>query len=196
VGEEHLVLRNAGIPLSISPDGRFLLYQRNDPKTGNDLWVLPLRDESKPFPFVQTPFEERAGEFSPDGRWMAYESNESGQYEIYIRSFPADGGKGVVSTRGGTQPRWRHDGKELYYIARDARLMAVSLTASADGQTMDASAPVPLFPTRLASGPAVPPGRSQYAVAPDGRFLLNTVVDESSASPITVVLNWTAALTK
>ncbi len=196
VGEERLVLRDAGLPLSASTDGRFLLYQRQDPKTGSDVWVLPLGSEPKPFPVLQTPFEERAGEFSPDSRWIVYESNESGSFEIYVRSFPAAGGKWAVSTAGGTQPRWRRDGKELYYVAPDTRLMAVSITATADGQTLDASAPVPLFPTRLASGPGFAPGEAQYEVAPDGRFLLNTVVDESSAPPITITLNWTAALKK
>jgi serine/threonine protein kinase/Tol biopolymer transport system component len=189
-GEEHLVLRDAGIPVSASHDGRFLLFQRNDLKTGADLWALPLTGEPKPFPVVQTMFDERAGQFSPDDRWIAYQSNESGQFEIYIRSFPGIGGQLEVSTRGGTQPRWRPDGKELYYVAPDARLMAVPVTASDGGQTLDPGAPVPLFPTRLASGANVVTGRSQYMVAPDGQFLLNAVVDESSASPITVVLNW------
>jgi hypothetical protein len=196
VGEERVLVRDAGVPLSASHDGRFLLYQRQDPKTGTDLWALPLGNDLKPFPVVQTSFEERGDEFSPDGRWIAYESNESGPVQIYIRAFPSAGGKTVVSTIGGTQPRWRHDGKELYYVAPDARLMAVSITASADGQTVDASAPVPLFWVRLASSSGFAPGETQYAVAPDGRFLLNTVVDQANASPITVVLNWTAALKK
>jgi serine/threonine protein kinase/Tol biopolymer transport system component len=196
VGDPRLVLRDAGVPLSTSHDGRFLLYQRQEPKTGTDLWALPLGDERKPVPLAQTTFDERGGDFSPDGRWIAYESNESGRFEIYIRSFPAEGSKWPVSTGGGTQPRWRRDGKELYYVAPDARLMAVSVAVSADGQTVDASAPVPLFATRLASGAGFAPGEQQYTVAPDGRFLLNTVVDEASASPITVVLNWTAASRK
>jgi len=197
-GEERLVLRDAGVPLSTSPDGRFLLYMRNEPNTGVDLWALPLTgDDRKPIPVAQTTADERAGEFSPDGRWIAYESNESGRFQIHVRPFPTSGGTWEVSTTGGTQPRWRHDGKELYYVAPDARLMAVSLTATADGQTLDASPPVPLFPTRLASGVGVAPGGgSQYVVAPDGRFLLNAVVDEASASPITVVLNWAAGLRK
>ena len=195
-GEERLVLRDAGLPLSASTDGRFLLYQRQDPKTGSDVWVMPLGSEPKPFPVLQTPFDERGGEFSPNGRWIVYESNETGSFEIYIRSFPAAGGKLVVSTAGGTQPRWRRDGKELYYVAPDTRLMAVSITASADEQTLEASAPVPLFPTRLASGPGFAPGEAQYDVALDGRFLLNTIVDESSAPPITIMLNWTTALKK
>src|SRR5262249_15651760 len=109
-----------------------------------------------------------------------------------IRPFPAAGETLEVSTTGGTQPRWRHDGKELFYIAPDARLTAVSVTASLDGQTLYAGAPVRLFPTRLASGVGLAPGRLQYAVAADGRFLLNTGVGEASAPPITLVLNWTA----
>jgi Tol biopolymer transport system component len=133
--EEHLVLRDSGVPVSASLDERFLLYQRNGPKTAGDLWALPLEGEQKPFPVVQTTFDKPAGQFSPDGRWIAYQSNESGQFETYIRSFPVTGEKWEMSTRGGTQPRWRHNGKELYYVAPDARLMAVSITASADGWT-------------------------------------------------------------
>jgi serine/threonine protein kinase/Tol biopolymer transport system component len=192
-GGEQLILRDGGMPLSASPDGRFVLYTRTGSSTGNDVWALPLAgDDRKPFPVLQTTADERAAEFSPDGRWIAYESNESGRFEIYIRSFPAAGETLEVSTTGGTQPQWRHDEKELYYIALDARLMAVSVTASPDGQTLYAGAPVPLFPTRLASGVGLAPGRLQYAVAADGRFLLNTVVGELSAPPITLVLNWTA----
>jgi Tol biopolymer transport system component len=209
-GEERLLLRDSGMPLSISRDGHFLLYQTTDLKTGNDLWALPLLgarlpdkggrpepvDERKPFAVAHTTFDESGGEFSPDGRWIAYESNESGQTEIHLRSFPAADMKVTVSTTGGTQPRWRSNGKELYFIVPDGRLMAVSVTPGADGQPPDASAPVPLFQTRLASGPGIAVGQHQYAIAPDGRFLLNTVVDESSASPITVVLNWRALLKK
>jgi Tol biopolymer transport system component len=196
VGAPRLVLRDTGVPLSASHDGRFLLYQRQDQKTGTDLWVLPLGDEQKPYPLVPRTFDERGGDFSPDGRWIAYESNESGRFEIYVRSFPGDSSKVPVSIGGGTQPRWRRDSREIYYVAPDARMMAVSITVSADGQTLEASAPLPLFPTRLATGAGFAPGEQQYAVAPDGRFLVNTVVDEAKASPITVVLNWTAALKK
>src|SRR5262249_47342260 len=194
-GEERLLLRDAGVPLSVSRDGRFLLYQRQDPTTGSDLWALPLVGERKPSPVALTTFDERGGEFSPDGRWIAYESNESGSFEVYVRPFPA-GAKSIVSKGGGTQPRWSRDGKELYYVAPDTRLMAGTVAVSADGATIDAKAPVPLFPVRLATGAGFAPGEPQYAVAPDGRFLLNTVADESNASPITVVLNWRALLKK
>src|SRR5262249_8234296 len=146
--EERLLLRDAGVPLSVSRDGRFLLYQRQDPTTGSDLWALPLVGERKPSPVAQTTFDERGGEFSPDGRWIAYESNESGQFEVYVRSFPVGDPKSIVSKGGGTQPRWSRDGKELFYSAPDRRLMAVTVAVSADGATIDANAPVPLFPVR------------------------------------------------
>ena len=187
-------------PLAWSPDGRFLLYATENPKTGADLWALPLVGERKPFPVVQTPFDEAEGQFSPDGRWVAYQSNESGQVQIYVRPFPGPGGQWQVSTAGGVQPQWRPDGKELFYVAPDARLMAVPIAVGADRQTLEAGAPAPLFPTRLASGANISVGaalsKPQYAVAPDGRFLMNVSVDGPSDSPITVVVNWDAGLKK
>jgi serine/threonine protein kinase/Tol biopolymer transport system component len=185
------------MPLSWSPDGRFLLCSKNNAKTGFDLWALPMTDERKPIPVAQTRFNERRGQFSPDGRWVAYESNDSGVFQIYVQPFPASGGKWQVSTDGGTQVRWRHDGKELFYIASDRRLMAVSITAGADGQTLNPGEPVPLFLTHLAHGPGIPENRSQYAVARDGRFLMNVSVEEAvTAPPITVVVNWPTGLKK
>lgn len=111
-----------------SPDGRFLLYiTPSNPKTGSDIWYLPLSGDGKPISFVQTAFEERASQFSPDGHWVAYHSNESGPYQVYMRPFPGPGGQWQVSTSGGIQARWRPDGKELYYIAPDGKLMAASI---------------------------------------------------------------------
>src|SRR5262249_36630279 len=114
-----------------SPDGRYLLYMAVDPKTRSDLWVLPVASgtagDRKPVPYLRTPAWEAQGQFSPDGRWIAYTSDESGQSQIYVQSFPAGGGKYQVSTGGGTQPRWRRDGKELFYIAADGKLMAVDV---------------------------------------------------------------------
>jgi Tol biopolymer transport system component len=193
-GDEQLLAADAGVPLSWSPDGRFLLYQRAEPKTGIDLWVLPITGEQKPLAVVQTAMDQPGGEFSPDGRWLAYESNESGRFEVYVQPFPEAGGKWQMSSAGGTQPRWRRDGKELYYVAPDARLMAVTVAATPDGKTLDPGVPSPLFRTPLASGAGVTAGRPEYAVAPDGRFLMNTVVDGSAPSPITVVLNWEEGL--
>ena len=179
-------------PEDWSSDGRFLLYFQNDPKTGYDLWVLPLFGERKPFPFVNTSFIERNGQFSPDGRWVAYESNESGRNEIYVQAFPGPGGKWQVSTGGGIEPRWRRDGKELFYIALDGKLMAAPIQAA--GQALEAGAPISLFQTRIVGG-GQSGWRQQYAVAPDGqRFLINITVDESTASPITIVTNWARAL--
>ena len=167
-----------------------------DPKTGLDLWVLPLFGERKPFPFVNTNFEESLGQFSPDGRGVAYTSNESGRFEVYVQPFPGPGGKWQVSTGGGIAPRWRRSGKELFYIAPDGKLMAVPIQAA--GQTLEAGAPVALFQTRIVGGRAgIASQAQQYAVAPDGqRFLINIIADESTTSPITIVTNWARALKK
>jgi len=124
-----------------------------------------------------------------------WESNESGPFEIYVRPFPSGSGKWQVSTAGGTSPQWRADGRELYYVAPDGRLMAVAISTP-DPQTLEPGTPVPLFQTRLATGAGVVPGMSQYVVAPDGTFLMNVAVGDPSASPITVVVNWQAALKK
>jgi len=188
-----LVTPEPKVPLSGSRDGRFLLYAVRDPnKMGADLWALPLVGERKPFPVVQTPFDESSGEFSPDGKWVAYTSNESGRAEVYAQSFPGPGGKRQISPMGGSQLRWRPDGRELFYIAPDERMMAVSIAVGADRQ-LEAGAPVPLFPTRVSPYYDTIP---QYTVAPDGRFLMNVVVEAPTVPPITVVLNWDAAFKK
>jgi Tol biopolymer transport system component len=181
-----------------SPDGRFLLYASFDPKTGTDLWALPMTKDGKPFPIVQSRFEERAGQFSPDGRWIAYVSNETGSDEVYIQPFPGPGGKIQVSTAGAIDPRWRRDGRELFFVAADGRLMAVPIEITADRQTLNPGGPVALFPARLAAGANITIGwltKPQYAVARDGRFLLNVAVD-TPVEPITVVLNWQEELKK
>jgi len=173
-----------------SPDGHFLLYRSLDPKTSYDLWVLPLDGDRKPFPVVQTNFDERDGQFSPDGRWIAYQSNESGRFEIYVQSFPG-GGKWQISTNGGAQARWRRDGKELFYIALDARLMGVRIRLASDHKVVDVSSPTPLFDTRVGGALQGNLGQ-QYVVSPDGnKFLMNTITEEAT-SPITVILNWKA----
>jgi eukaryotic-like serine/threonine-protein kinase len=193
-------------PLDWSRDGRFLLYANLDPKTQSDLWVLPLApsigaaDARKPFPVVQTNADETQGQFSPDGRWLAYTSNEAGREEVYVRPFPDSGGKWEVSPAGGSQPRWRSDGNELFYVAADARLMAVPIRATPDGRAVDAGTPLALFPTRLAFGAGITlagwQSRALYAVARDGRFLMNVNADTAAAyvAPLTVVLNWDTGL--
>jgi len=173
-----------------SSDGRFLLYRTNDPKTNYDIWALPVDGGRKPFPVVQTNFVEGDGQFSPDGKWIAYYSGESGRFEVYIQPFPGGGGKRQISIDGGAQPRWRHDGKELFYIGLDERLMAVSLRFAADGQAVELDTPITLFTTHI-GGALQGVNRQQYLVSPDGqRFLMNTITREAISSPITVLLNW------
>ena len=184
-----------------SPDGRFFLYHSIDPQTDFDLWVLPLDGDRKPWVFLKTTFGERWAEFSADGRWVAYMSNESGRYEIYVRPFvnpaapPVDdralanrgGGQWQVSIAGGLFPRWRPDGTELYYIGPEGQLMAAPVTAT--GTTLEPGTPVALFNTWIyGAGVDNQQGR-QYDVTRGGRFLINTVLDDA-ASPITVILNW------
>jgi Tol biopolymer transport system component len=174
-------------PSDWSHDGRFLLYRNTGPKTGYDLWALPTTGDRKQFPVAETEFEERDGQFSPDGKWVAYQSNESGRFEIYVQPFPGPGGKWQVSTNGGAQVRWRPDGKELFYIAMDAKLMAVPIALG--GNQPEIGAPVALFTTRL-GGAVQGIAKQQYVVSANGqRFLINTVTNEP-ASPISVILNW------
>jgi dipeptidyl aminopeptidase/acylaminoacyl peptidase len=182
---------------SWSQDGRFILYSSLHPKTRSDIWALPLAGERKPFPVVQTSAEESSGQFSPDARWVAYVSNEStGRPEVYVRTFPESGGKWQISTTGGSQPRWRADGKELFYVAPDRRLMAVPIETGTDG-SLSAGQPVALFQTPSANAGGIDVySRPQYAVAPDGRFLMNAVIPAPKAPPITVVLDWDAGLNK
>jgi serine/threonine protein kinase/Tol biopolymer transport system component len=175
------------IPCDWSPDGRSLLYYVPDPKAGTDLWVLP-QDTRTPVVFLRTEANELWGQFSPDGRWVAYQSNETGRYEIYVRAFTAPGGPVLISTAGGVYPRWSRDGKELYFIAPDAKLMAVPIRATAT--MVESDVPTPLFQTQRLGGGLNVIGRShQYDVDRDGRFLIN-VEAESSAPPITLVMNW------
>jgi len=192
-GSEDLLLATAQnkSPMDWSPDGRFVLFRSPSPATGFDLWALPIGGERKPFPVVQSNFEERDGQFSPDGKWIAYQSNESGRMEIVVQPFPGPGGKLQVSTNGGAQVRWRADGKELFYIALDGRLMAVPIRLASNSQSVEADAPVPLFPTSVGGAVQGNPYPQQYAVSADGqRFLMNTIVGEAMTSPITVILNW------
>jgi Tol biopolymer transport system component len=188
-GDEEILIESpeTKIPCDWSPDGRFLVYYVPDPKMGTDLWVLPL-DTRVPVAFLKTEANELWGQFSPDGRWVAYQSNETGRYEIYVLPFPRRGGAFPVSTAGGVYPRWSRDGKELHFIAPDAKMMAVPIRTTAT--TAEAGAPTSVFQTRRLGGGLNVIGRShQYDVTRDGRFLIN-VDAESSAPPITLMLNW------
>jgi len=188
-GEEDVLFESPllKVPSDWSTDGRFLLYYTPDPKSGTDLWVWP-RDTGVPVVFLKTEANELWGQFSPDGRWVAYQSNETGAFEIYVRPFSGPGEPFPISTGGGVYPRWSRDGKELYYIAPDAKIMAVPIRAPAT--MFDAGVPAPLFQTRRVGGGLNLTGRGhQYDVTDDGRFLINVDAD-SNAPPITLMLNW------
>ena len=146
-GQDELLLKSEhdAIPNDWSSDGRLILYSGPDPKTRFDVRVLPLSGDRTPFSFSPTAAGESAGKLSPDGRWIAYTSSESGSSEVYVQSFPSGGGKRQVSTNGGVGPQWRGDGKELFYYARDGKLMAVAVSS---GATFEAGAPLKLFEFR------------------------------------------------
>jgi serine/threonine protein kinase len=174
---------------SVSSDGKLLLYTMDNQKTLGDIWVLPLSEGAKPYPYLETPADEGHASLSPDAKWIVYDSDESGQSEVYVRPFPsASSGKWQVSVAGGFNPLWRKDGKELYYVSSDNKLMAVAVNAST---TFESGTPQALFemPTQTISiGQA-------YDVSADGqRILLCAPPGTKYFSNITVVLNWTAPL--
>lgn len=184
-----------------SKDGKLLVYAELGGKTKQDLWVVqnPLgaAAERKAVVFLQTEFDEFQGQLSPDSHWMAYTTDESGRFEVYVRPFPAADGKWKVSTTGGEQPRWRSDGKELYYLSLDRKLMVVKVKAQAGTKAMfEVGAPEVLFETRVAQ--AQRPYRPfLYEVTADGkRFLVANAVGEGSESPLTVVTSWLAGTRK
>ncbi|MDQ3256192.1 MAG: hypothetical protein M3R15_20235, partial [Acidobacteriota bacterium] len=189
-GSDELLLKssNAKVPTDWSPDGRFILYRSQDPQTKADIWVLPLEGDRQPFPLLQTEFNEQQARFSPNGKWIAYTSDESGTTQVYVQSFPAPGTKWQVSTGGGDQPRWRRDGRELFYLAADGKLMAVEVKT--DG-TFAAGVPKPLF--EIHSPTVAGPIAINYAATADGqRFVGRSAVEEASTTPITVIVNWAA----
>ncbi|HEY2796865.1 MAG TPA: protein kinase [Thermoanaerobaculia bacterium] len=192
-GEERLLLKEASviIPSSFTPDGRFLLYYMRNPKTGWDILALPMAGEPKPVPFATAAFNELVPKVSPDGRFVAYVSNESGRAEIYVQSYPAQSGKWQISTGGGNDPSWRADGRELFYRAPDQKVMAVEIAEN--GGSLQAGIPKPLFQGRITIGNA----RNKYVPAADGqRFLFVGPLGRDAMAPTTVVLNWSAALGK
>jgi serine/threonine protein kinase len=186
-GHEQLLLQTdqAVIPNAWSPDGRFLIYRTGPTALDFDLWVLSL-DDNRKFPFVQTKLAQREAQFSPDGKWVAYQSNETGRFEIYLRPFYDDGRTRIpVTSTGGVQVRWRRDGRELFYFGLDNTLMAVPIQASPTGDPLPGS-PVPLFKTNVEAGEGV--GIQDYDVSQDGTFLVSRTKEVTA--PITVVLNW------
>jgi serine/threonine protein kinase len=174
-------------PSDWSRDGKYVLYMR-----GKELWAVTL-PELKARLFLATPGIIRNAQFSPDGKWVAYASNESGKFEIYVTSFPAAQGKWQVSTAGGTQPRWRGDTKELFYFAADGEIMAVPVSV---GANFDAGAPAAIFQAHARELVATSEQVS-YDVTSDGqRFLINTQVKNADTHPMSVILNWDAEMKK
>jgi hypothetical protein len=154
--------------------------------------MLPMFGDRKPQPYVHTEFDEVQGRLSPNGRWMAYSSNVSGTLEVYVETVPAQQGRWQISTAGGSEPHWRRDGKELFYIAADRTLMAVPVKAES---TFEAGIPVPLFRAPVSAG--IVPYPATYDVSADGqRFLMNAIVEEAPVSRVAVVVNWEAELKK
>jgi Tol biopolymer transport system component len=190
--EEHPLPEGFQEPTDWSLDGEYLAFvnwDRKDPLTGADIWFLPFDGDRKPVPFLRTRFNELRARFSPNRRWVAYVSDESGSQEVYVRAFDGSGEKTRISPAGGTRTSWRHDGTELFYLSADNQLMAVPVKT---GTTFEAGAPVPLF--RIAS-----PGWSTYGnafdVTSDGqRFLIQTGISGAPSLPFTVVREWAAEL--
>jgi Tol biopolymer transport system component/tRNA A-37 threonylcarbamoyl transferase component Bud32 len=183
-----------------SRDGRFIVYSEDDPKTSGDLWVLPVSEggDRKPTVFLHTEFREIQGQLSPpDSRWMAYTSNVSGQREVYVRAFPAGDNEQRISIAGGEQPRWKGDGKELFYLAADGKIMSVAVKASAGPKpSFEAGTPLALFDGHLVGTNIT---YFNYDVTADGkRFLVDTTGSVANASnssavpPLTVLVNWNA----
>jgi Tol biopolymer transport system component len=175
-----------------SADGRFIVYTMQGGQTAFDLWLLPLTGERKPVVYLQTPFTEDDGQFYPDARdeqrWMAYQSNESGREQIYVQAIPAPGAKYQISTEGGTVPRWRRDGRELFYISADQRLVAVPISA---GSGLQVGKPQPLF-ANAAMNSFVPSKSGD-------RFLINVPASGEQVvtpPPIIVVTDWTATMAR
>jgi len=170
-----------------SSDGRYLIY---DTAGKSDLWVLPMVGDQMPAPFAQSEFDEREAQFSPDGKWLAYVSDEAGRHEVYVRTFPEPLGKWQISSGGGREPQWRRDGKELFFISGQ-KLMAAEVKSGSSN--FEAGIPKVLFDL----GASQPVGRNRYVVTRDGqRFLMVAPIEEQNALPFTVVVNWAAGLRK
>ena len=195
LGAEELLLKGRIYATNWSADGRFIITRLAAEKTRQDVWALPLFGDRQPYPLLNSEFEEIHPQLSSDGRWLAYASDESGSFEIYVQAFTADGKLGNdkkrLSTNGGRQPRFRGDGRELFYVDDNGQMMVVVLKPS--GATFEFEPPKALFKTRMFTG--LIQSWLDYDVTADGQqFLIGTLVGD--ASPVSVILNWTAGLKK
>lgn len=174
-------------PTDWSPDGRFILFRTIDPVTRHDIWILPRGGDQRPYPLLNSTANENLGVFSPDAKWIAYMSDETGRFEVYVEAFPGGGGRRQVSAAGGVSPRWRGDGSELYYYAPDGMLVAVPVSW---GPTMTLGAPSRLFEFRPSSNLTMP----FYSPSRDGqRFVVSRAIDVAPNMPLSLVQNWIAA---
>jgi Tol biopolymer transport system component len=183
----------SSIPVHWSADGKYIVFSRL--RQGNtssyDTWLLPLFGDRKPAPLLATGFDKFQARVSPNSDLVAYSTNESGTYQIVVQTFPdASGGKWQISANGGFEPKWRRDGRELYYLGPDGKMMSVSIA----GPPFSAGRPVELFQTPLAVNRAQPTRDRRYDVAPDGRFLMVVPSSSGPAAPYSVVVNWSAGL--
>ena len=185
-GTDELLLPStvATIATDWSADGRFIAYTKTSPATGLDIWILPLTGDRTPFAFLESAAADDNAMFAPDGRALAYQSGMSGKDEVYVRAFPGRGEPLRVSPAGGTQPRWRADGRELYYLAPDGSIMAVAIAPAGEGWT--AGPPDALVPATMSLVI-----RQAYTVTADGERLLAPVLDQTNPPVITAVPRWT-----
>ena len=175
-------------PSSWTRDGSHIVGTVRSARTGEDIWLFPVEGPGEPSALRATEAEEAHARVSPDGRWLAYASNESAAFEVYVQSFPVSGRAQRISTSGGMEPRWCRDGKELFYRSGDGRLMAVPVTV---GPTFQAGTPVALFQAPVSPADT----ETSYDVSADcQRFLLNAVVNDRQGQSLNVVLNWSAAM--
>jgi WD40 repeat protein len=184
----------SSFPVNWSSDGKYIIFSRlrqGTTSAGYDTWLLPLFGDRKPTPLLETGFDKFQARVSPGSDFVAYSTNESGTYQIVVQTFPdASGGKWQISADGGVEPKWRHDGRELYYLGLDGKLMSVAI----GGPPFTAGRPVELFQTPLTVNRAQPTRDRRYDVAPDGRFLMVIPGAAAPPAPYSVIVNWTTGL--
>jgi Tol biopolymer transport system component/tRNA A-37 threonylcarbamoyl transferase component Bud32 len=201
VGTETLMFKSDAteIPVSWSHDGHYIVFSRFKPAgaAGVDTWLLNLSGEPAASPYLESPFDKAQARISPDGRWLAFTINDSGMYQIMVQSFPdPNRGRWQITAQGGIEPKWRRDGRELYYLALDGNLMAVPIKDTRPDQAFEAGTPITLFPTALPVSRTQSPRDRRYDVAPDGRFLIATPAVAGGPEPVTAVVNWASGLEK